>query len=133
MGAYDVYQDNYALAMRIKSGNPGCEGDGHKDRLSSLHRCLPGHAGGATEVDVSAGRPPALVLRTTAVQELEENPMSTSPLTTLKRYRTRFTATMAAVAVLSGGAVALTAGTASAEPDCVGMRAYQLEAAKNAS
>ena len=42
--------------------------------------------------------------------------MSTRPFTTLKRYRTRFTATMAAVAVLSGGAVALTAGAASALP-----------------
>ena len=30
----------------------------------------------------------ALVLRTTAVQEQEENTMSTNPLTTLKRYRT---------------------------------------------
>ncbi len=59
--------------------------------------------------------------------------MSTNPLTTLKRYRTRFTATMAAVAILSGGVMALTAGTASAMPDCVGMRAYQLEAVKNAS
>ena len=53
--------------------------------------------------------------------------MSTSLLTTLKRYRTRrFAATMAAAAVLSGGVMALTAGTASAMPDCVGMRAYQL-------
>jgi hypothetical protein len=60
--------------------------------------------------------------------------MSTSLLTTLKRYRTRrFAATMAAAAVLSGGVMASTAGTASAMPDCVGLRAYQLEAVKNAS
>ena len=38
------------------------------------------------------------------MKKLEENPMSTSPLTTLKRYRhVASTATMAAVAVLSAG------------------------------
>ncbi len=40
---------------------------------------------------------------------------------------------MAAAAVLSGGVMALTAGTPSAMPDCVGMRAYQLQSVKNAS
>ena len=59
--------------------------------------------------------------------------MSTSPLTTLKRYRTRFTATMAAVAVLSGGVVALTAGTASALPVCVTLREWRGEDVQAAS
>ena len=61
--------------------------------------------------------------------------MSTNPLTTLNRYRTRrFAATIAATAVLSGGVMALTAGTASAMPfNCVGLREYQLEAVKDAS
>ncbi len=50
--------------------------------------------------------------------------MSASPLTILKRYRSRLTATMAAVAILSGGVVALTAGAASALPidDCAAYR-----------
>ena len=53
--------------------------------------------------------------------------MGTSTLTTLNRYRTRVTATIAAVAILSGGVVALTAGAASALPidparDCAAYR-----------
>ena len=59
--------------------------------------------------------------------------MSTNPLTTLKRYRTRFTATMAAVAILSGGVVALTAGTASALPVCVTLREFRAEDVQTAS